>query len=178
MAGCSGRQKTAGIRLPRGKAAGKRQHLLRGEGGKGRGEEAKEGGRRQRKGEGGKGRAREAKEGRRRRFQGEGGKGRGKEAKEGGRRQRKEEGDRAARTQHAAGSRHQGLNEGVFRSSDELLQLFDSLGTGGGEQLGARLRHENVVLNPNTHNRPVLRIRDVYPGSRIRLFSIPDPGSS
>ncbi len=24
---------------------------------------------------------------------------------------------------------------------------------------------------------PVLRIRDVYPGSRIRLFSIPDPGS-
>jgi hypothetical protein len=22
-----------------------------------------------------------------------------------------------------------------------------------------------------------LRIRDVYPGSRIRLFSIPDPGS-
>jgi hypothetical protein len=23
----------------------------------------------------------------------------------------------------------------------------------------------------------VLRIRDVYPGSRIRLFSIPDPGS-
>jgi hypothetical protein len=23
--------------------------------------------------------------------------------------------------------------------------------------------------------RPVLRIRDVYPGSRIRLFSIPDP---
>ncbi len=24
----------------------------------------------------------------------------------------------------------------------------------------------------------VLRIRDVYPGSRIRLFSIPDPGSS
>ncbi len=25
---------------------------------------------------------------------------------------------------------------------------------------------------------PVLRIRDVYPGSRIRLFSIPDPGSA
>jgi hypothetical protein len=25
--------------------------------------------------------------------------------------------------------------------------------------------------------RSVLRIRDVYPGSRIRLFSIPDPGS-
>jgi hypothetical protein len=25
--------------------------------------------------------------------------------------------------------------------------------------------------------KPVLRIRDVYPGSRIRLFSIPDPGS-
>jgi hypothetical protein len=25
---------------------------------------------------------------------------------------------------------------------------------------------------------PVWRIRDVYPGSRIRLFSIPDPGSS
>jgi hypothetical protein len=24
---------------------------------------------------------------------------------------------------------------------------------------------------------PVLRIRDVYPGSRIRLFTIPDPGS-
>jgi hypothetical protein len=23
----------------------------------------------------------------------------------------------------------------------------------------------------------VLRIRDVYPGSRIRIFSIPDPGS-
>jgi hypothetical protein len=25
---------------------------------------------------------------------------------------------------------------------------------------------------------PIWRIRDVYPGSRIRLFSIPDPGSS
>ncbi len=30
-----------------------------------------------------------------------------------------------------------------------------------------------LMLNPD----PVLRIRDVYPGSRIRLFSIPDPGS-
>ncbi len=30
---------------------------------------------------------------------------------------------------------------------------------------------ENVLCNA------VLRIRDVYPGSRIRLFSIPDPGS-
>jgi hypothetical protein len=28
-----------------------------------------------------------------------------------------------------------------------------------------------------SHKAAVLRIRDVYPGSRIRLFSIPDPGS-
>ncbi len=29
----------------------------------------------------------------------------------------------------------------------------------------------------NAPSWPVLQIRDVYPGSRIRLFSIPDPGS-
>ncbi len=29
---------------------------------------------------------------------------------------------------------------------------------------------------PQLHRYLVLRIRDVYPGSRIRIFSIPDPG--
>jgi hypothetical protein len=30
----------------------------------------------------------------------------------------------------------------------------------------------------DANRKPVLRIRDVYPGSRIRIVSIPDPGSS
>jgi hypothetical protein len=41
---------------------------------------------------------------------------------------------------------------------------------------------DTIVLYPDIYSlwhghRAVLRIRDVYPGSRIRLFSIPDPGS-
>jgi hypothetical protein len=39
---------------------------------------------------------------------------------------------------------------------------------------GLVIRIINLML---IQNRAVLRIRDVYPGSRIRLFSIPDPGS-
>jgi hypothetical protein len=41
------------------------------------------------------------------------------------------------------------------------------------------LRHKICVLYVRSyiHLKSVLRIRDVYPGSRIRLFSIPDPGS-
>jgi hypothetical protein len=36
---------------------------------------------------------------------------------------------------------------------------------------------EGTLKTPIPYCRPVLRIWDVYPGSRIRLFSIPDPGS-
>jgi hypothetical protein len=34
-----------------------------------------------------------------------------------------------------------------------------------------------MYLLTETMKKAVLLIRDVYPGSRIRLFSIPDPGS-
>jgi hypothetical protein len=38
--------------------------------------------------------------------------------------------------------------------------------------------HCLLVISRQVHLlRTVLRIRDVYPGSRIRLFPIPDPGS-
>ncbi len=36
---------------------------------------------------------------------------------------------------------------------------------------------ERSVFFHQQANKAVLRIRDVYPGSRIRLFSIPDPES-
>jgi hypothetical protein len=38
-------------------------------------------------------------------------------------------------------------------------------------------RHGSANSDPyqNVDGGPVLRIRDVYPGSQIRLFSIPDP---
>jgi hypothetical protein len=34
-----------------------------------------------------------------------------------------------------------------------------------------------VILHQKTGSLYLLRIRDVYPGSQILLFSIPDPGS-
>jgi hypothetical protein len=34
-----------------------------------------------------------------------------------------------------------------------------------------------IIQVPILYFRAVLRIRDVHPGSRIRIFSIPDPGS-
>jgi hypothetical protein len=37
--------------------------------------------------------------------------------------------------------------------------------------------HLALHVAQNGRETSVLRIRDVYPGSRIRLFSIPDPGS-
>jgi hypothetical protein len=43
----------------------------------------------------------------------------------------------------------------------------------------SRYDSENPTQTPIsrfTQLSAVLRIRDVYPGSRIRLFSIPDPG--
>ncbi len=48
-------------------------------------------------------------------------------------------------------------------------------------QCGAHPSHRSTqhlpVLQRREYHPAVLRIRDVYPGSRIRLFSFPDPGS-
>jgi hypothetical protein len=37
---------------------------------------------------------------------------------------------------------------------------------------------ERIVISVTPSSSAVLWIRDVYPGSRFQLFSIPDPGSS
>jgi hypothetical protein len=42
---------------------------------------------------------------------------------------------------------------------------------------GDNCNERGWACTPHPYQPAVLRIRDVYPGSRIRLFSIPDPGS-
>jgi hypothetical protein len=37
------------------------------------------------------------------------------------------------------------------------------------------MRFSTTLASPDPDQHPVLRIRDVYPGSQIRIFSIPDP---
>jgi hypothetical protein len=55
------------------------------------------------------------------------------------------------------------IDSKFYASSEARLLL--------GKHMDAITEAQTPLLNA------VLRIRDVYPGSRIRLFSIPDPGS-
>ncbi len=55
---------------------------------------------------------------------------------------------------------------------------------GGGVRGGARPLLTHLVTSPRDYKKKsnpekvsVLRIRDAYPGSRIRIFAIPDAGS-
>ncbi len=61
-----------------------------------------------------------------------------------------------------------------------LNQIWISIGWED-SQIVRELRREEGQYNANRFlfvtQQPVWRIGDVYPGSRIRLFTIPDPGS-
>jgi hypothetical protein len=87
-----------------------------------------------------------------------------------------------ARLQAAASEAEEGMNEADLprENSSAPSTIPNPLRALGGQPL-KRVKHKNergdIFWDFFSYCIPVLLIREVYPGSRMRLFSIPDPGS-
>ncbi len=71
---------------------------------------------------------------------------------------------------------HEELQRDLWRYG-KLGDLGGAVGVAHLKEKHVRTRKASLVVLLRHSFFTVLRIRNVYPGSRIRLFSIPDPGS-